>query len=489
MVKVASEVWRKFELPGVPASGPHKPDKADIIAWGTWLETLLSGSTPGLAYATLAALNADLTHPIGSTAMVYADSNPANNGIYVKSGSWSRISDLPTSVVRLTVTGGTANDIVATAPETPTAPGNKLFLLTPSAANTDAVTIAVNGADEAPIKNALGSQLAANSLLTDVPVLMAWQTDHYHLLVSLPVDASGILSDAIDARDAAEGFKDAAAASAAAAAASAASADGVRPENNGTDFDDVAATFRNLGGLDFSAVVNLTSASTLTSAAFGKLHLITGVTAFTTTLPTPVGNAGKMMAFIVGPAASATKLFTLLTPAGSIGRSGSSIVMWADESVLLRSNGVDWQVLEAKQHPFLGKMRRTTDQSVPSGTPLAFGFTSMAGDPTGLNLAYDGATFVAPRPGRYTFSLYSYQTVTGGSSNQAWIGNLAAAQLSGVFSWTGFVNAGTIYGTELLSVSAGDAVCGVASITGTSPLVKASDANATLCFSEILPSW
>ncbi|WP_035675118.1 hypothetical protein [Bradyrhizobium liaoningense] len=489
MVKVASEVWRKFELPGVPASGPHKPDKADIIAWGTWLETLLNGSTPGLAYATLAALNADLTHPIGSTAMVYADSNPANNGIYVKSGSWSRISDLPTSVVRLTVTGGTANDIVATAPETPTAPGNKLFLLTPDAANTDAVTIVVNGGDEAPIKNALGSQLAANSLLTDVPVLMAWQTDHYHLLVSLPVDASGILSDAIDARDAAEGFKDDAAASAAAAAASAASADGVRPENNGTDFADTAATFRNLGGLDFSAVVNLTSASTLTSAAFGKLHLITGVTAFTTTLPTAVGNAGKMMAFIVGPAASATKLFTLSTPAGSIGRSGSSIVMWASESVLLRSNGADWQVLEGKQHPFIGTLVRNTNASLSTGVAVPFGFLSASGDPTGLNLAYDGSKFIAPRAGRYSFSLYAYQTSTGASSNQNWIGNLAGTQLSGVFQYTGPVNAGSVGGTEHLTVAAGDAICGVAQVNGTGPVVAAATIAAKLSFSEILPSW
>jgi len=55
--------------------------------------------------------------------------------------------------------------------------------------------------------NALGSSLAANSLLVDLPVIMLWKTDHYQLAVSVPVDATGILA----ARDDAEDFSVAAA--------------------------------------------------------------------------------------------------------------------------------------------------------------------------------------------------------------------------------------------------------------------------------------
>src|SRR5262245_33909102 len=127
MVELAAEVWRDYETPGVPGSGAWKPDKREIRAWGTWLESLLSitGGT-SLAYSTKAAIDADLAHPANTLAAVYADPTPANNGLYVKSGasgsgSWTRVADLPGDVIRLTVTGGSANAIVASAPQTPTA--------------------------------------------------------------------------------------------------------------------------------------------------------------------------------------------------------------------------------------------------------------------------------------------------------------------------------------------------------------------------------
>ncbi|MGL3208680.1 hypothetical protein [Bradyrhizobium sp. BR 1433] len=218
-VQTAASVWRNYQIPGVPASGARRPEKAEIVTWGTWLETLLSSSAAGLAYSTLSAINADLAHNASTVAVVYGDGTPANNGLYVKSGAsgvgaWSRVSDLPTGLVRLTVTGGTANAIVATAPETPTVPGNKLYLLTPVASNTDITTIVVNGNAAVPIKSTLNNDLVPNSLLANSTVIMAWQTDHYQLLVSVPVDASGILTSALSARDAA-------AASAASAASSA----------------------------------------------------------------------------------------------------------------------------------------------------------------------------------------------------------------------------------------------------------------------------
>jgi hypothetical protein len=65
---------------------------------------------------------------------------------------------------------------VASDTETPTVPGNKIYLLAPTAANTGATTIAVNGGSVVSIKNPLGgSSLAANSLLVDLPVIMLWK--------------------------------------------------------------------------------------------------------------------------------------------------------------------------------------------------------------------------------------------------------------------------------------------------------------------------
>jgi len=214
-VHTGAEVFRDYVTDGVPASGTHKVEKAQARALFTLYESLLNGSAAGLAYATLAAINADLAHAASTLAIVYGDSTAANNGTYVKAGgsgvgSWSRIGDLPNAVIRLTVTGGTGDAIVATAPETPTVPANKIYLLTPGATNSGATTIAVNGEAAVAIKNNFGSTLVANSLVVGAPVAMIWSMDHYRLLVSLAVDTAGVVADAVAARDDAEDARDAA---------------------------------------------------------------------------------------------------------------------------------------------------------------------------------------------------------------------------------------------------------------------------------------
>lgn len=215
----AAEIWRDYETDGVPASEPHEPIKRDVKQWGLMLESMLAQL--GLGYANKAALDADLAHAANALAMVYADPTPANNGVYVKAGvsgtgSWSRIGDLPDAVIQLTVTGGTGNAIVATAPSTPIAPGRHLYLLTPTANNTGATTIVVNGAAPVAIKNALNANLASGSLIIGNGALMYWSTDHYQLLVAAAIDGNAILADA-------QAAATAAAASATAAANTAAS--------------------------------------------------------------------------------------------------------------------------------------------------------------------------------------------------------------------------------------------------------------------------
>jgi hypothetical protein len=202
MTQTAAEVFRNYVTAGVPGSGINQPAKSEISAWGTYLESLLNGSAAGLAYATVALLNADLAHAANILAIVYGDTTPANNGMYVKvgasgSGSWSRIGDLPNSIVRLTVTGGTGDAIIATAPETPTVPGAKLYLLTPTANNTTATTIVVNGGAPTPIKNAFGVDLAAGSLVNGSQVLMASAVGNYQLLISAVVDGTAILATVV----------------------------------------------------------------------------------------------------------------------------------------------------------------------------------------------------------------------------------------------------------------------------------------------------
>ncbi|MBR0735767.1 hypothetical protein JQ581_02410 [Bradyrhizobium liaoningense] len=222
IILTATEIWRDYETDGVPGSGPHQPNKRDIKQWGSMLETLLAQL--GLGFATKAALDANLLFSANTLAMVYADSTGANNGIYVKSGasgsgSWTRIGDLPSTMVELTVTGGTGNAIVATAPETPIQPGLKLFRLTPTANNTAATTITVNGASAVPIKNAAGATLASGSLIIGTVALMIWATDHYRLVAGLAIDGNAILADAQAAAVSAASSASSASGSATAAAA------------------------------------------------------------------------------------------------------------------------------------------------------------------------------------------------------------------------------------------------------------------------------
>lgn len=205
-IPVARDVWRKYVIPGVPASGPQHPDKTEIITWATFYETLFTANAgaSGAAFSSLAALNANLNFPANTTALVIGDA-AGNVGQYVKVGasgvgSWTRIADLPTAVVRMTVSGGTANAIQVTAPETPTAPANKLFLVTFTATNlAGGVTLASNGGTAYPVKDIFGNDPGAGALQNGLMGLLAWSVDHYQILLATPVDASGILADCLAA--------------------------------------------------------------------------------------------------------------------------------------------------------------------------------------------------------------------------------------------------------------------------------------------------
>lgn len=66
MALTAEEIWRDFEVDSVPASGAHKPIKADIRDWGAMVEAgigLPSVGTAGL-FVALDAVNGLVTRPI-----------------------------------------------------------------------------------------------------------------------------------------------------------------------------------------------------------------------------------------------------------------------------------------------------------------------------------------------------------------------------------------------------------------------------------------
>ena len=194
MALTAAQVWRKYQLAGVPSSGANTPDKNDIIAWGTYLESLLSGSVAGLVYQTATALQADTAHPANTSAIVINDPVDVHNGLFLKIGDstggvWVRVGDLPYEVISFGSVAGTANAITASQlPGAPLSPGNKIYILVPIANNSGDTTL--NGFQ---IQTSLSQPLPANALVTGTPAVMVWDTNHYKLLFPLPQDLSGVI--------------------------------------------------------------------------------------------------------------------------------------------------------------------------------------------------------------------------------------------------------------------------------------------------------
>jgi hypothetical protein len=70
------------------------------------------------------------------------------------------------------------------------------YLLTPTANNTAATAITLNGNAATPIEDAFGSDLASGSLIVGNTALMFWSTDHSGLLIAAAVDGNAFLADA-----------------------------------------------------------------------------------------------------------------------------------------------------------------------------------------------------------------------------------------------------------------------------------------------------
>lgn len=174
MVQTANTIFRDFVTDGVPASGANKPAKAAIRQWGTQLESLYSAAQAGggLAYATKAAMDADLAHAANQIAWVLEDTTVANNGIYQKvgasgAGSWNRLGDLPYSYIKASNAGaGTVNAIVATTSiPIPAADGGALVALPIVADNTASpVTVSFNGGTALTIKTVTGENVPVGGL-------------------------------------------------------------------------------------------------------------------------------------------------------------------------------------------------------------------------------------------------------------------------------------------------------------------------------------
>ncbi len=166
-----SSVWRDYTTDGVPGSGFHDPDKAEIRQYLGILETMAASGA--VMVATKAELDAITDKADNAPGWVVADSTGSNNGIYAwgDSGSaWTKLRGLPDTAAVLTNIGGTANAITADT-ETGIDPAIVQILILPDPPGTNTsttVTIAIDGGSAESIKSASGSNVAIGDIIDGV---------------------------------------------------------------------------------------------------------------------------------------------------------------------------------------------------------------------------------------------------------------------------------------------------------------------------------
>ncbi len=215
MSLTASEVFRAYEVDGVPSSGNHKVKKADAIAWGTWLESFLTatGANAGVVLTTRAALYAVLTYPARTMAWVIGDPVVAYNGIYQKignsgTGSWTRVGDLPYSFILASDVGaGTPSAIQATTSIPVSASALILLNVFDDYVGTSA-TVSFNGDAPLTIKTNSGENVQAlvgGSVIYGVISGSTFRLANDEAIANLLYAAR---DETLAARDDAEGFRD-----------------------------------------------------------------------------------------------------------------------------------------------------------------------------------------------------------------------------------------------------------------------------------------
>jgi hypothetical protein len=165
-------VWADYNVNGVPSSGAKNMKKSEARAWAAWLESFVTaiGTSGGGVYLTRAQLFADLQHAENDSAWVLQDDTTDFNGIYRKigakgTGSWTRVADLPYSVIIAEDTGaGTPNAIQATSAQ-PISATAQVWLTVATTNTSSPVTVSFNGGSPLTIKTNSGGNVAVGGLV------------------------------------------------------------------------------------------------------------------------------------------------------------------------------------------------------------------------------------------------------------------------------------------------------------------------------------
>jgi hypothetical protein len=179
----------------ITADGVEKTARLPLEA----LANQLAGTGPFIfgntVYAlTKAALDAftPASEHMGGLVLTGADA-----GYYARiSGVWVFGRGFPDSIARLTVTGGSANSVQATANVGVNPSDVAVYFIEPTLTNNGPVDLTISGSLARPVTNVNGDALAAGEWRSGRRMLLTDEGDHYRLLSDPDIDA--ILQTAID---------------------------------------------------------------------------------------------------------------------------------------------------------------------------------------------------------------------------------------------------------------------------------------------------
>jgi hypothetical protein len=445
MVETANNIWADG-----PGGSPYEPDKAQIRAWGTWVESTISSflATGGKIYGSRAALYADLTQTANTMAWVLGDPTPAFNGIYQKigaanSGSWSRRGDLPYSFIIATDAGAGAPDAIQATTSIPVSQSALIIVGVYEANAASPVTISFNGGSPLTIKTNSGNDVSPGGLIAGMQLLGVISGSTFRLVsdqVSNAIVAAAEAAQAaaeqaaIDANVAAGSllfriYPDIATAQAASISASASyiaiASFSPQPRFYKRFTSDPGAgdRFQSADGawwqglplpgttIDYVNAVQRTANASLVSGDLDKAHRWTipdGAT-YTVTLPNPATNVGRVLD--IGVSDSSRGILAVAYTTNPIGKyAAGGLFMWAGESMTLIARATEWEIIGGRcipctlyataPGPDIGMPTDTTVQL--SGWQSAFDGTLHTGAEHAINAS---SQIVIPRQGFYELEL------------------------------------------------------------------------------------
>lgn len=160
--------------------------------------------------------------------------------------------------------------------------------------------------------------------------------------------------------------------------------------------------------------VSVTAGATLTSSAFGKMHVCTGTSAdYTINLPAAAGNAGKLIGFRMSNAL--TKLVTLDPNASETIDGATTRTLWKDEVAILLCDGTTWTKIAGKSIAMVCVVAQAADKTVAGNfIRVALDLDVIVTDPAGMASTSNSRIYIR-RSGNYLITpVVRYNATSGG---------------------------------------------------------------------------